>query len=100
LLHRDKTLGQALLNGGKLTLVIVGFILIFAIFAWDWAFTTFHKLFFTGDSWLFYIDDTLIRLYPVEFWITCTMMIGVVVIVMSLLMITMGKWILKRQKHA
>ncbi len=31
-------------------------------------FTLFHKLLFTGDSWLFYYSDTLIRLFPMRFW--------------------------------
>ena len=31
-------------------------------------FTGFHKLFFEGDSWLFYYSDTLIRLFPIRFW--------------------------------
>ncbi len=31
-------------------------------------FTLFHQVFFTGDSWLFYYSDTLIRLFPIRFW--------------------------------
>lgn len=31
-------------------------------------FTFFHQIFFTGDSWLFYYSDTLIRLFPIRFW--------------------------------
>jgi len=31
-------------------------------------FTLFHEIFFTGDSWLFYYSDTLIRLFPIRFW--------------------------------
>jgi integral membrane protein (TIGR01906 family) len=31
-------------------------------------FTLFHQIFFTGDSWLFYYSDTLIRLFPIRFW--------------------------------
>jgi integral membrane protein (TIGR01906 family) len=31
-------------------------------------FTLFHHVFFTGDSWLFYFSDTLIRLFPMRFW--------------------------------
>jgi len=31
-------------------------------------FTVFHRLFFTGDSWLFLFSDTLIRLFPIRFW--------------------------------
>ncbi len=31
-------------------------------------FTLFHKVFFEGDSWLFYFSDSLIRLFPMRFW--------------------------------
>jgi integral membrane protein (TIGR01906 family) len=31
-------------------------------------FTDFHHLFFKGDSWLFLFSDTLIRLFPLQFW--------------------------------
>ncbi len=31
-------------------------------------FTSFHQIFFVGDSWLFYFSDTLIRLFPIRFW--------------------------------
>jgi integral membrane protein (TIGR01906 family) len=31
-------------------------------------FTLFHQIFFTGNSWLFYYSDTLIRLFPMRFW--------------------------------
>jgi integral membrane protein (TIGR01906 family) len=34
---------------------------------WEF-FTLFHQLFFTGDSWLFYYSDSLIRLFPIRFW--------------------------------
>lgn len=34
---------------------------------WEF-FTIFHQIFFTGNSWLFYYSDTLIRLFPMRFW--------------------------------
>ncbi len=34
----------------------------------DQFFILFHKIFFEGDSWLFYYSDTLIRLFPMRFW--------------------------------
>ena len=34
---------------------------------WEF-FTLFHKIFFTGNSWLFYYSDSLIRLFPIRFW--------------------------------
>jgi integral membrane protein (TIGR01906 family) len=34
---------------------------------WEF-FSAFHKIFFEGNSWLFYYSDTLIRLFPIRFW--------------------------------
>lgn len=31
-------------------------------------FTGFHRIFFSGDTWLFLYTDTLIRLFPMDFW--------------------------------
>lgn len=31
-------------------------------------FSAFHRVFFEGDSWLFFYSDTLIRLFPIRFW--------------------------------
>ena len=48
---------------GFLILVLVSVAL-----AWDWAFVGFHRVFFSGETWLFPYSDTLIRLFPVIFW--------------------------------
>lgn len=55
--------GLAMLVGG---IVLVGIAINSDVF-WEF-FTLFHQLFFTGDSWLFYYSDTLIRLFPIRFW--------------------------------
>jgi len=34
----------------------------------QWFMITFHRLFFTGDTWLFPRSDTLIQLFPEQFW--------------------------------
>jgi integral membrane protein (TIGR01906 family) len=47
-------------------IVVVGIVINPDVF-WEF-FTLFHELFFTGDSWLFYYSDTLIRLFPIRFW--------------------------------
>jgi integral membrane protein (TIGR01906 family) len=59
----------ALLRGSLLTagLVILGVTSVaigFRAF-----FTQFHALFFEGETWIFPTSDTLIRLFPEEFWI-------------------------------
>ena len=44
---------QGLSNGGKLTLVLVLFILVGVAISFRDLFTSFHEIFFTGNSWLF-----------------------------------------------
>ena len=38
------------------------------LLAWNGFFETFHGIFFEGDTWRFRQSDTLLRLYPDEFW--------------------------------
>jgi integral membrane protein (TIGR01906 family) len=55
-------------RGGWLTVILIVGMGIFAVTSfWDF-FTKFHEIFFTGDTWLFYFSDTLIRLFPMRFW--------------------------------
>jgi integral membrane protein (TIGR01906 family) len=58
----------ALSNGGWLTLILVATILVFVAISFNWLFTEFHRIFFTGDTWLFLYTDSLIRLFPIQFW--------------------------------
>ena len=44
---------------------------------WEF-FADFHGLFFTGESWLFSYSDTLIRLYPLQFWQDAVLYIGII----------------------
>lgn len=39
-------------------------------------FSDFHGLFFKGSSWLFDFSDTLIRLYPLQFWEDTVLALG------------------------
>lgn len=47
-------------------IVLVGMLINPNVF-WNF-FAGFHSLFFEGDSWLFLFSDTLIRLFPLRFW--------------------------------
>jgi integral membrane protein (TIGR01906 family) len=60
--------GRAYVRGGWLTLSLIGAILIAVLVSFDWLFTAFHHLFFTGDTWLFLYSDSLIRLFPERLW--------------------------------
>jgi integral membrane protein (TIGR01906 family) len=71
-----RDLRRALFNGAVLTLGLIAAIVITAIIGWDTFFTTFHRLFFKGDSWIFDYSDTLIRLFPEQFWFDAALTIG------------------------
>ena len=52
--------------GGIAVLVLAGILVNPDVF-WNF-FAAFHAAFFEGDSWLFENSDTLIRLFPIQFW--------------------------------
>lgn len=58
----------ALFQGGLLTVVVVLGIMLFMLAAWSLAFTVFHNLFFAEGTWTFAYSDSLIRLFPEQFW--------------------------------
>ena len=59
---------RAISRGGKLTTIVLLTTLFFTLISFQALFTSFHLVFFEGDSWLFYTSDTLIRLFPIRFW--------------------------------
>lgn len=67
----------ALSGGGVFTIGLMLTLVVSAVAAWDMFFDAFHSVFFEGDSWRFYNSDTLIRLYPEQFWFDVAMVIGV-----------------------
>lgn len=63
-------------RGGKLTIGLVIFILAGVAVSFNALFTAFHRIFFTGDTWLFLYSDTLIRLFPMPFWMDAFILMG------------------------
>ena len=73
----------ALFNGSLLTLALLGSLGGFMIVSWGEFFTAFHRVFFAGDTWIFPNTDTLIRLFPIRFWIDiATVLVSLLVIEM------------------
>lgn len=77
---------KGLSRGGWLTVGILLLILIGIFLNFDALFTDFHRLFFTGDTWLFYYSDTLIRLFPMRFWQDAFILFGAISLVGGLLL--------------
>jgi integral membrane protein (TIGR01906 family) len=55
-------------RGGLLTVAIIILVLLGTVINFDTLFRDFHAIFFTGDTWLFYVNDSLIRLFPEKLW--------------------------------
>jgi len=76
----------ALLTGASGTIVLLVGLVGFVLVGFDTFFTAFHRVFFTGETWLFDFTDTLIRLYPPQFWFDAATLIGVTTIVEAIML--------------
>lgn len=77
----------ALMQGSLLTISLIITIALLAVTAWDTFFSGFHQLFFADGTWQFYYSDTLIRLYPEQFWFDASITSGVLTIVGALIIL-------------
>jgi len=71
---------QGLRRGGWLLIGLVLVIGLFGAIAFWQLFTLFHALFFEGDTWMFEFSDTLIRLFPMQFWQDAFLWAGVIAV--------------------
>ena len=68
---------RGLVGGAVLTWVLfVGLTLLVGL-NFNWFFTQFHLILFEGDTWLFPATDSLIRLFPPQFWFDASLLTGV-----------------------
>lgn len=85
--------------GTLLTLAILAVMIVYLAINFDALFLQFHQLFFEGDTFAFRFDDTLIRLYPVQFWNDAFIAVGAITVVMSL-GILVGSIVWLKRMHA
>lgn len=78
---------HGLANGGKLTIGLVILILAGVAISFQGLFTAFHEVFFTGNSWLFYYSDSLIRLFPLPFWEAAFILMGMITLITAFVLI-------------
>ncbi len=80
-------LWRALADGALLTIFIIVGLLVLALVSWQFFFDNFHALFFEGDTWIFSTSDTLIRLFPQQFWFDAALSVGFLSLLSSLLIL-------------
>ena len=86
-------LTSAIQLGGLLTSGVILGIAALAAFAWQRWFNLFHLVLFQPGSWLFSYSDTLIRLFPVEFWFDATLTISILSLAGGLIVTFIGhRW--------
>ncbi len=76
---------RGIFAGSIVTLMLVIGLGVLAFMGWETFFTDFHQIFFKNGTWTFYLDDSLIRLFPEQFWTDSGLFIGVVVLLVSTL---------------
>lgn len=83
----------ALWHGGLLTVIIVIAVMVFIGAAWGVAFTLFHNLFFNSGTWTFNYSDSLIRLFPEQFWFDFGLLWTGTILVSGAVLAAIGYWL-------
>jgi integral membrane protein (TIGR01906 family) len=96
--HARRRAPAALLRGSLLTLGLLAAVGATMVLSWGEFFTTFHRIFFEGDTWTFPYSDTLIRLFPMRFWIDVAVAIVTLLIVQALVLAALGRLWTRRSK--
>ncbi|MCG2620583.1 TIGR01906 family membrane protein [Arthrobacter sp. I2-34] len=80
---------RGLFAGSAATLLLVIALGVLGALNWQGFFTEFHRIFFADGTWTFYTDDTLIRLFPGQFWMDAGLVIGLGVLLVSSLVLAL-----------
>lgn len=80
---------RSLFAGSLVTLLLMLVLGILGALGWNTFFETFHHLFFPQGNWQFRMSDTLIRLYPPQFWVDAAIAVAVITLLLSLLLMVL-----------
>lgn len=89
---------RGLQYGGGLTIALILILTALVFINWDFFFDTFHEIFFEAGTWQFYRSDTLIRLYPEQFWFDVSLVIGGLTIGSALSSLIIPRWLIQRNQ--
>jgi integral membrane protein (TIGR01906 family) len=89
---------RALFAGSAATLLIIIGLGVFAVLGWEQFFTGFHQIFFANGTWTFRLSDSLIKLFPEQFWTDAGGTIAVLVLLAAALTFAFS-WPTKRRRE-
>ena len=78
---------RGLFAGSVATVLLIVVLGVLGALNWQMFFTEFHRIFFAEGTWTFFTDDTLIRLFPGQFWMDAGIVIGLLVFGVSSLVL-------------
>ncbi|WP_426302580.1 TIGR01906 family membrane protein [Arthrobacter sp. R-11] len=88
---------RGLFAGSIATLVVILALGTLGVLGWQQFFTEFHRIFFANGTWTFSLDDTLIRLFPGQFWMDAGIAIAGLVFLAALLTLILT-WPTRRRR--
>jgi len=94
-----KVAAATLLTGGLFTLGLLVVIGVVMAVSWWECFQAFHRIFFEEGTWVFLRSDTLIRLFPIRFWIDVAVAAVVLLVVEAVIVGVVG-WAWRRRIEA
>lgn len=89
---------KAIYSGGLLTVSILLIMLVLIVAAWGLVFTQFHELLFPPDTWTFYYSDSLIRLFPEQFWFDFGLIWAGSIFIEGLILVLVGALFIRRNR--
>ncbi|HEX7555920.1 MAG TPA: DUF1461 domain-containing protein, partial [Leptolinea sp.] len=81
----------AISRGGWASVGLIAAILVAIMISFNALFTGFHRIFFSGDTWLFLYSDSLIRLFPMPYWQDAFIVMGALVLLGGLALGFIGR---------
>jgi integral membrane protein (TIGR01906 family) len=87
---------RAILGGGVATTVVLLIIGLFILIGWEIFFVQFHELLFPPGTWTFAYTDSLIRLFPEQFWFDVGVVVSGGVFLAGLLVTAVGYALTRR----
>ncbi|WP_082699239.1 TIGR01906 family membrane protein [Arthrobacter sp. EPSL27] len=75
---------RGLFAGSVIALTVILSLGVLAALGWEQFFAQFHSIFFASGTWTFALQDTLIRLFPGQFWVDGGITVAGLVLLASL----------------
>lgn len=89
---------RTMMLAGLATLSVLAIIALAILIAWPFFFVQFHELLFPPDTWTFAYTDSLIRLFPEQFWFDVGVIISVGTLILGGLVALLGYVMSRRYK--